>query len=333
MIWIAIILFIISIIVFCCAIHKSKHTNKINNEVNDINKALEYQHQELEKKIIGLNDLYSHKQQSLINAQIQVANEEQRLKDIIEQTNSYEEKVSSLLNNQKELSQKAFENYFDLLEQKYKEEVQEYSQLTEVMKTSYSNLQEKYMREADECREELDSIRATRAAAIEAQKKEQEIKEQLEFYCLCPKTTDIDDIKVLERIKPQLHAPRILSMLIWSTYFQKPMTALCNNVLGTSTVCGIYKITNQENGKCYIGQSVDIATRWKNHAKCGLGIDTPAGNKLYKEMQEYGIWSFSWELLETCERAKLDEKEKFYIELYESKDYGYNSQNGNNRSS
>ena len=29
--------------------------------------------------------------------------------------------------------------------------------------------------------------------------------------------------------------------------------------------------------------------RWKQHAKCGLGIDTPAANKLYKAMQEDGI--------------------------------------------
>ena len=68
-------------------------------------------------------------------------------------------------------------------------------------------------------------------------------------------------------------------MVIWTTYFQKPMTALSNNVLGTDTICGIYKITNQNNDMCYIGQSVDIATRWKSHAKCGLGIDAPAGNK------------------------------------------------------
>jgi group I intron endonuclease len=117
-------------------------------------------------------------------------------------------------------------------------------------------------------------------------------------------------------------------MLIWSTYFQKSMTALCNNVLGTNTICGIYKITNQNNDMCYIGQSVDISTRWKNHAKCGLGIDTPAGNKLYKAMQEEGIWNFSWELLEKCPREELNKKENYYIELYKTYEYGYNSNIG-----
>ena len=129
-------------------------------------------------------------------------------------------------------------------------------------------------------------------------------------------------------MKSQLNKPRILSMLIWSTYWQKPMTALCNNILGTSIVTGIYKITNQETGECYIGQAADVAKRWKDHAKCGLGIDTPAGNKLYKAIQEYGIWNFSWELLEQCNRVDLDEKERYYIQLYKSYEFGYNSNKG-----
>ncbi|MGN0992835.1 MAG: GIY-YIG nuclease family protein [Bacilli bacterium] len=64
------------------------------------------------------------------------------------------------------------------------------------------------------------------------------------------------------------------------------MTELCNNVLGTKTICGIYKITNQITKECYIGQSVDIAKRFKDHAKCGLDIDRPQGNKLYQAMLE-----------------------------------------------
>jgi group I intron endonuclease len=118
-------------------------------------------------------------------------------------------------------------------------------------------------------------------------------------------------------------------MLIWSTYFQKQTTALCNNVLGINKVCGIYKITNLKTGLCYIGQAVDVAERWKQHVKCGLGIDTPAQNKLYKAMLRDGITNFSFELLEQCERNLLNEKEKFYIGLYQSCDYGYNSTSGN----
>ena len=95
-------------------------------------------------------------------------------------------------------------------------------------------------------------------------------------------------------------------MLIWSTFYQKPMTTLCNNILGTTAVTGIYKITNLETNQCYIGQAINVADRWKQHCKCGLGIDTPQGNKLYKAMNEYGVHNFSWELLEACSSAELN---------------------------
>ena len=90
------------------------------------------------------------------------------------------------------------------------------------------------------------------------------------------------------------------------------MNQVCANVLGGSTAetIGIYKITNQKTDIVYIGQAVDMSTRWKNHAKAGLGIDTPANNKLYKAMIEDGLENFSFELLEQCNRNELNEKEK-----------------------
>ena len=216
-----------------------------------------------------------------------------------------------------------------ILENKYNDAEKEHNELMESLNSAYSNRQLQMIKESEEIQHDLDKIRATRAAAIKAQTKEKEIKEQLSFYCLNPTENEINDIIRLERIKPDLHNPRVLSMLIWSTFFQKPMTALCNNILGTSVVTGIYKITNQKDNCCYIGQAIDVAKRWKEHAKCGLDIDTPAGNKLYKAMKKDGIWNFSWELLETCPKDQLNEKERFYIELYQSKEYGYNSSAGN----
>lgn len=129
------------------------------------------------------------------------------------------------------------------------------------MKYAYDQEQDRLIAATAHIKEDLDKIRATRASTQEALLKEQQIKENMSFYSLNPNQNDLDDIQALERIKPKLHQPRILSMLIWSTYFQKPMTQLCNNIVGLKEVCGIYKITNQKTNQCYIGQSVDIAKR------------------------------------------------------------------------
>ena len=258
--------------------------------------------------------------------------EKERLQDL-------QNTINTTIDNQNQLAQTAYENYCENLENKKRIKEQEILESEEWLNKALEKHQEevlnnmeildsKYKKEKDKIEEDLEQLKATRAAIIQANIKEKEIEENSTFYCLTISEIDKADIKMLENIKPQLNKPRVLSMLIWSTFFQKPMTTLCNNIIGTSTVTGIYKITNQVTKECYIGQSVDISKRWKDHAKCGLGIDTPAGNKLYKAMQTYGIWNFSWEVLEQCSKDLLDEKEKYYIELYDSYNFGYNSNTG-----
>ena len=276
----------------------------------------------IDKDTLEQNEKIREENKKLSFAKTRLQGDKSYLEDTIEilgaQITRENERLDIAKKNTQNNLRDYFEVYVDNLEQAYQEAEDRHDKAIAKLNLEFQ-----------EVNAELDKIKATRLAAIQANIREEEIKEQLDFYCLTPKTVDINDIKTLERIKPQLNNPRILSMLIWSTYFQKDMTALCNKVLGLKTITGIYKITNQENNKCYIGQSVDVAKRWKDHAKCGLDIDAPQGNKLYKEMQQIGIWNFSWELLEECPRDQLNEKEKYYIELYQSKDYGYNTVKGN----
>ena len=301
MLILSIIFFIISILLVIFSVYAFKHIHKINKNID--------------KKNYELDKTYQY-----------LLNEIKNKKDYLD---NIQENISKTLDNQKELSQQAFENYCKVLENNYKETEEEYGIYEQNMKVAYHNLQLQYMQEADAAKADLDKIKETRAAALEAITREKEIEEQLAFYCLQTSDNDLKDIAVLEAVKPKLINPRILSMLIWQTYWRTPMTNLCNNVIGKDTKTGIYKITNQKTKECYIGQAVDLASRWKDHAKCGLGIDTPVGNKLYKAIQEYGIWNFSWEILEICPKDQLNEKEKYYIGLYDSKNFGYNSTSGN----
>ena len=141
-------------------------------------------------------------------------------------------------------------------------------------------------------------MKASLSAGVQARLREQEKKDKLGFYKLSINDADLSDVKMLENLKTSFHKPVVLSKLIWTQYFQKQMTELCDRVLGKKTICGIYKITNLLTAQCYIGQSVNIGDRWKQHCKCGLGIEASATNKLYNSMQKDGVWNFSFELLE-----------------------------------
>ena len=247
----------------------------------------------------------------------------------IESLKKTQDTIKESISSQEELSEKAFSSYYDMLEKRYDEAELEHETEMNALQNAYSDLQLKLMREADECRQDLDKLRSTRAAAIEAQRREKELESNISFYCLSISDADKSDIAKLESLKPSLNKPRVLSMLIWQTWFQKPLKSLSAEVVGANDKMGIYKITNIKTKECYIGQAVSIKDRWVDHVKCGLGIDTPAGNKLYKSMQEYGVWNFSFEVLEECPRDQLNEKEKYYIDLYSSYDYGFNSNRGN----
>lgn len=286
---------------------------------------------------INLEEVYQNsivkKQKELATKQVEEL--DKRLVDLQEQekiktSNLFElqKKIDENLQFHQKNSSEAFSVYFKTLEEEYQKADNEFNQLQANLEDAYSKKQLTIISNLEKEKKELEKIRATRQAAIEAWRKEQEVKDKMSFYSLQLTEEEKSDIQILENVKTKLAKPRVLSMLIWSTFYQKQMNALCNNILGLSTVCGVYKITNQNNSMCYIGQAVDIATRWKTHAKCGLGIDTPAANKLYKAMQEEGINSFSWEVLEVCPQEELNNKEKYYIELYQSYHYGYNSSRG-----
>ena len=310
-------IFTIGLLLICISIYLTYRVWNKEKEIVKINEKVKEQNEEIEKENEKL-----------------VLNKNELEKQVLEQTAKLQGITQAIQNSQDASDQsmiacaKAFNNYMEVLENNYKQTGEEYDKLVKSLMNSYDKVQDKIILAIEKEKTELDKYKNTRIAAIQANLKEQEIKEKLEFYCLHPTETENDDIQELERAKSRLHQPRILSMLIWSTYHQKPMTTLCNNILGTSIICGIYKITNQKTNMCYIGQAADIAKRWKDHAKCWLGIDTPANNKLYKAMQEDGIWNFSWELIETCPRDLLNEKEAFYIDLYNSCAYGYNSNSG-----
>lgn len=293
-----------------------------NNEIQKQNEQLKNQNYDLSCK----NDILKSRHEDLQCEHASLAARVDRLKIEINNTVDIHKKIEE---TQEATSRAAFENFCDVLDKSYEEKVAEYDKLVQTMKDGYAAKQGKYLAEVEEVQKELDQIKATRAAAIEAQVREKQIKADMSFYCLIPSRKDLQDYDKINSLRPMLNNDRALSMLLWQTYYQPLAKKQFPLILGTKVITGIYKITNQITNQCYIGQAVDMDKRWKDHCKAGLGIDTPVNNKLYKAMNEYGLQNFSFELLEECSKDQLDDKERYYIDLYDSYNYGYNSTKGN----
>lgn len=78
---------------------------------------------------------------------------------------------------------------------------------------------------------------------------------------------------------------------------------------------GIYKITNLQNNKVYIGQSVDINFRWYTH-KRNLIAGCHDNKHLQNSWNKYGQDNFEFSIIEECTEDKLTEREQYWIDYY-----------------
>ena len=93
-------------------------------------------------------------------------------------------------------------------------------------------------------------------------------------------------------------------------------------------ICGIYKIENLVNGKVYVGQSINIKTRFMSH-KSELKSNNHSNIHLQNSWNKYGEENFKFEILEECNFDNLNNLEKEWISKLNSiNPYGYNLEYG-----
>lgn len=101
----------------------------------------------------------------------------------------------------------------------------------------------------------------------------------------------------------------------------------------------IYKISNTQNNKIYIGQTTkNIDLRFRQHlAKADYyvnryGNDSYKYVHLYLAMNKYGKDCFKIEQIDIAEtQAELDQKEAYWIEFYDAINTGYNMMPGSTK--
>lgn len=269
--------------------------SNLNNDYNSLIKEIDF----LKDKKKILDDNY---QQASLNAEMycQKANE------------LASEKLAQSAEQMAQKYQQAEDNY-----------QQEYLKAIEESTKEYTNLIIQKQEELNKISQELVEAKAKQNAIVEANKRAEEVKQKEQFYKLNLSEIDIEEIKKLRSIIPYLRSAEPINKVIWKVYYEKSYTDLIGRVIGQGIRTGIYKITNIESQKCYIGQAVNIADRWKQHIKRGVGAEAPTRNKLYPAMYELGPEQFTFEILEECDKSLLDSREDYWQEFYQAKEFGY----------
>ena len=296
----------------------SQRIQQLQSAEDEINKNIFYNQQKERELFSKVSELRATKNEIECN----IENDQRLAKQSVQAV--YDTAYENMTKQLDDLSEKFSQKYEDCANEYNQEYENMLSDYTGVFLKLSSELQEQLQQAKDELAQERKIVNC----AIEANKREDEKRLSTNKYKIFIQSADMAEIKRLKDLIPYMRNSRPISKIIWEVYFRSPTNDLISRVLGPGTHCGIYKLTNLLDHKIYIGQSVDIAERWKQHIKCGLGIDTPQNNKLYKAMLTDGVENFSFELLEECDRASLNAQEIYWIDFYKSQDYGYNMTKG-----
>lgn len=303
---------------------KVKVTQKEDKEILEKNKAVQFELQVMEQRTDYLKEQYEKKLQ-----------EYKKLKQDVDE----EFKVSE------ETAKKYYQQMLDFYKQKFHTDTEEiyaifmdtkhsledsYEELAKDLVQDYLDKEQESVQKIKKLNEKiqfeeshLEDLRHKVEAAVAYDKRNEENKNKTDFYKLNLTQDDLDEIYELRKIISHFRNPEPVNKVIWKTYYEKPYTDLVGRVIGSGIHCGIYKITNLQNNMCYVGQSTNIAERWKQHIKRGLGADTPTRNKLYPIMQTVGVENFSFEIIEECAKSQLNDREDYWQDFFKAKEFGY----------
>ena len=283
----------------------------------ELDEATKLQNEELHTELVALE-----KQHAALTARRQEIQDSITLleKQAEESSNAIYKKSWELANekmsNASEAMSKQYEQAKQIAENDYLETLKDCA-------NSFTSQINDKKNELKKVQDELTDLVQKLNSAVEANKRAEGIKQKQDFYRLQLTTIDLDEIKRLREVEPYLREKEPLNKVMWKVYYENPYTDLIGRVVGTGIHTGIYKITNIENQMCYVGQAVNIADRWKQHIKRGIGAEAPTRNKLYPAMLEVGVENFTFEIVEECDKSKLNEREDYWQEFFHAKDFGY----------
>ena len=283
----------------------------------ELDEATKLQNEELHTELVALE-----KQHAALTARRQ---EIQDSISLLEQQAA--ESSDAIYRKSWELANEKMSNASEVMSKQYEQAKQiaenDYLETLKDCANSFTSQINDKKNELKKVQDELTDLVQKLNSAVEANKRAEEIKQKQDFYRLQLTAIDLDEIKRLREVEPYLREKEPLNKVIWKVYYEKPYTDLIGRVVGTGIHTGIYKITNIENQMCYVGQAVNIADRWKQHIKRGIGAEAPTRNKLYPAMLEVGVENFTFEIVEECDKSKLNEREDYWQEFFHAKDFGY----------
>lgn len=277
---------------------------QLNAELAQIEQKQKIKEQDYQNNILQLEQDYNERRAAL--AKIEATQDAERIQQSQEKINAQAAKYQEALNK---------------LNQDYKDK-------TEQLDNDFFQYSEQINSRRAALTKEIQEYEEKQQKIIARFKEDEEKRQQADFYKIKINDVEKKDIVQLKQLALNFSKPNVIYKLLYEVYYKTKLEELFKRVLGDNKdKGGIYKITNINNQKIYIGRSVKFLERWRIHSKRGCNIDRING-QLYDAMFEEGLENFTWEIVEICPKEEQSKKEKYWISFYKSDEYGYNGNKG-----
>ena len=236
---------------------------------------------------------------------------------IEEQRQKRQEDLDNDFNTRKELMEKAL----DEIQAECEKQEKAFKDATNQVYMECNDKVSHYMVWTESMKEKFESIqRILRQYDAEQQAK-------LFYTIQLPEEFQEDIEFLLTTVANKVQHPDIISKLVWAEYV-KPNLDETFKRIEIKPEAGIYKLTSLLNGKCYIGKSTNVKNRIADHFKSVVGIKSIADQAVHHAILKEGFWNWQIEVITYCDKERLNELEKYYIEFFDAQTYGYNKTQG-----
>ena len=315
---------IIGFLVFC--LFKKKEID---------NSEWQFYQDQLQKKKheLLLNDCLLNETKAELNStKNQREQEEQRLaeckKDLQAALDTYqnltETRLAELDKQMEEQREKRQEDLDQIFQEKQKEVDNEIIHFNEILKNTQAETEYQAAQYWSKVLLEKKKFEGVISTLAQYEKEQQEKL----FYTIQLQPEYYDDIEfLLTTVAAKVQHPDIISKLVWAEYV-KPNLDNTFKRLDIKPESGIYKLTSLQNGKCYIGKSTNVKNRIADHFKSVVGIKSIADQAVHHAILKEGFWNWTIEVITYCDKERLSELEKYYIDFFKAQEFGYNKTGG-----
>ena len=303
----------------------TQERDKLKNDVHDLRNLRQYAENDLQ--LIKEKHEYEEYKLEECKKDLQAA-----LDTYNEITENKLKEIDASINEQRQKRQEE-------LDAALKEKQQYYQKLLEDT-INQCNIQDEAAKEASEAKwqESLEQIHKYNESIAAAREKFEGIERVLRtydaeqqakfFYTIQLPEEYQEDIEfLLTTVAAKVQHPDIISKLVWQEYV-KPNLENTYKRIEIKPEPGIYKLTSLLNGKCYVGKSTNVKNRITDHFKSVVGITSIADQAVHHAIRKEGFWNWTIEIITYCDKDKLNELEKYYIEFFKGQEFGYNKNSG-----